>query len=272
MKVDGKKFKEARILIKNDPVRIKKFEMESGSVKSNDNLRLPKIGTQQWLADVSGVDIRSIQSLEAGSAGQPTVDAVSHHLGINGNHYIYGYGEKHIKCGANKYIDFRPEICPDLTGGYINSNVMLTIDPLSLSFLDDDLVSVTLHEIKASIDVLGCDFTWWSFVNINPRSDWLGQVEETNQVTIKDHDIKFWPIMFKQESLPYLSWVSFVERIEKMDVDFFSIKVRLIFSHFEKCFDIHIDSKEMAAKFKLARAKYKSEHPYRIQTRPLVMT
>lgn len=278
MKVDGKKFKDARLAIKNSPMMVhERKEIYDGKYsnepKKTNAKKGPKRGTQAWLSDESGIDLRLIQSLEAGTASQNTVEAVSPFLKINGYQYMFGHGESHIKCGANKYVDFRPLTCPDPTGSYLDSNLMVTIDPLFIKFLDIDLDSVSLNEITASIDFLGCNLSWWSFVNISPSSsDWLGQIEETNHVLIDDYDIKLWSIMFKQESIPNLPWVDFVKKIESSTVEYFDIKISLDFSYFKKEFIIKINRKAIEDNFNVSRKKYNSNYPYRVQVRPLVLT
>lgn len=281
MKVDGSKFKEARLAIKNGTTlesdRKKRYDAkyarDTKKTEESKNDKTPRIGTQAWLANEANVDERTIQNLEnANTANQETIDAVSPHLGINGNQYIYGHGERHIMCGANKYVDFRPLICPAPGDAFVDSNLMVTIDPLFIEFSDIDLDSVTLNEIKASIDFLDCDFTWWSYVNISPKSDWLGQTEETHQLTIEDHNVNFWPIMFKQESFPNLSWRDFVNKVESSELEYFEIKIKLIFSYFEKEFSIKLERKEIENNFSVSRNNYNSVYPYRVQVRPLVLT
>lgn len=98
MKVNGSEFKRVREFFKYNKSKSKRRNRDYGH----------KPGTQAWLSDLAGIDVKTIQNLESGAASLETIEAVSEALSINGYQYIYGYGESHVRCGANKSIDFRP--------------------------------------------------------------------------------------------------------------------------------------------------------------------
>ena len=266
MKLDGDKFRQTRLRYKDGSLVINEDQAERTRYCPH------KIGTQAWLAELADVDEKTIQNLEGCNASRETIVAVSKELGFNGLYYVYGHGESHIKCGANKSIDFRPMDWPDETESYLNSNLMVTIDPLHIEFQDIDLKSVTLKEIKASITFLDCKLTWWSYVKISQNTnDWLGQVEETDRVKIDDFSLKSWTIMFKQEKNSNLSWSDFVKKVEASDDEYFELDVRLIFSYFEKSFPIKIDRNELEENLSKNRKRHNSPDPYRAQVQPTTL-
>lgn len=252
MEVDGTAFKKAREQIRKEHI--------------NDDVPYgkPAIGTQLWLADEAGVTPRTIQNLEnKGVASLGVIDAVSIPLRIQGKEFIKNYGKDSVNCEAQGVIDYRPNVdmlfYPDK---YHSRQFLITIDPLKISFANEDLSQVNLKKIEAKLflDDLVVDFYWVYNVQLIPGEDreWLGVESEVSGITLKSLENYKSSIMFKQDgyNCKIIRWSEFVDRIRSSSSNQIKVQVILNFEHFKKDFFILSSIKEIIYYMDMAKIKY----------------
>lgn len=264
MRVDGKAFSSARNKIRaRHPGRGK--------------LGSPAKGTQEWLSEEAGVSLRAIQQLEQSNEASPrTVKSVSRVLNIDHwEEYLLDYGLEYLSCTTKGFVDFRPEQNPDqYPDTYMNSTLMLTIDPLSILAESGKFDSFFLKEVNATISGLDrfIHCSWLAEVSLTPgMNGWLGWVKETEEMQIEAVDKPLnMSIMFKQDDVPHASWADFIELVEKNQMSQFDIEVQLRFVRFDKNFKVHISTDLLKILFEKGREKYASAWPHRAQIRAIV--
>lgn len=271
MKVDGDFFRESRekIKIKNvgeDRIRIK---------DSNGEISNTRIGTQSWLANIAGVSVKSVKNLERGEASLVTLERVSKELDIeNYEAYIPDYYKDDVVILADSHIDFRPEVAPGQDLQFINSVMVMTLDPLTITVNSEEKEPFLLTKVKARLTGLGEEiiFTWLAEVSLtNGAQGWLGLVAHLNELRLEtNNETRYIPVMFKQEYPSRILWHDFVEKIEKSEKGQFNVELEFEFAQFTKMIDIRVPIQTLQDMFKDSRIKYESDWPYRAQLRTIV--
>ena len=254
MKVDGDAFRRAREDIKKNAPSGKGTKL------------MPAIGTQRWLANVAKVrtrhckktcgdkcrnkyqgacelkslDVRTIQLLEEGEASPQTISAVSPHLKINGFEYAYNFGHEQIAVNIPNVLDFRSQKgrnqFPD---AFLKSNMMLSLDPISLTFKEGDLHSLTVTKMLTTLTLgtISIEFQWLYEVSIIEERDdnrWLGNDAETSPFSLVSPERWSKSIMFNQTGFPSTSWGDFLKVISDTTEKLMTIELTVHCEYVEK--------------------------------------
>jgi hypothetical protein len=268
MKVNGIAFKKAREEIRKNTTQI-----------CNKLRGIPSDGTQEWLAykarirgkngKMTNLSVRTIQYLEKGEASIQVIDAVSPFLGINGRELIFNYGNESIKLDAPSVIDFRPSSYPREFLDFPSSPLLLTIDPLIITFSkNDDIDTAKLMNISISmtLDNIKINFGWLYKVGLNPGSStWLGFLDEVFAEQLSAPSTYRAAIMFHQLIEDKISWQKFIDSIENTKKRIIQLDVTVEFEYFIKNIQIGVVVSEMKTFFSKGRCKYNSSFPYFIQ-------
>jgi transcriptional regulator with XRE-family HTH domain len=262
MKVDGEAVMKARSKIRaNYPGR-----GEQG---------MPAVGTQEWLAEQANVSLRAVQYIERGQGSLETLRKVSQALGIKQwQTLIINYGQDFVSCSAYREIDFRPALDPRVENNFIDSPLMVSLDPLSLTIASGKFQSIILKEITLAL--CGLDqpilYSWLAEVLLTPAGKgWLGWEKDLHEMYLTANDqILTIPIMFKQIAVPVVSWRAFIDRVEYLKSSQLNLEVSLIFQNFTKHFTVYISVDLLKIIFQMGRAKYNSPYPYRAQLKAII--
>lgn len=283
--VAGDAFKTARIMIKSSDEAVRD--------KENQKRDLHGYGSQGWLAKKvqeeikTNVSPRTISSLEGGKASLRVIDAVSKILGIQGRQYILGYGEQATKVSITHFVDFRPTINGRIDGNeeaYAQMPFLVTLDPINIKIEDEFIEKTTLKGMKLRLSVgetyasegkdMIIDFVWLNNVNLTETAKtWLGDPEEVNEVTIKQGELYKQSVMFRQDSIPPVSWQTFCKYISEMgakkDMEYPRILLTLTlnFEYFEKQISVLVSLPEIKS---LVENFYPEGCPYWIQPKALM--
>lgn len=231
----------------------------------------PAIGTQEWVAEQARLSLRAVQYLEKGEASFKTIKAVSELLGIpQWEAYIYDYGCEYVTCTTKKLIDFRAELYPPHNpDSFHKSTLLMSIDPLSILIEPGKFEEILLKEITATLSGLDTliEFTWLAEVLLTPAGKgWLGWVKELQEFYIPaTGKILHIPIMFRQLTIPPISWYEFVSMVENSCANQFYIDVYLQFTNFQKHNKIYLSTDLLQRLFKEGRMKHQTQWPYRAQ-------
>ncbi len=264
MRIDGKPFRDARRKIR-------------AKNPGNGTINEPAKGTQEWLHNKTGVCLRAIQRLEqSNQASKNTVRTLSKALGIeHWKQYELDYGLAFVHSTAPGVIDFRPEYSPSgHPNSFMDSPLMLTIDPLSILADSGEFSSFHLQEINLLLSGLEqpIHFNWFADVSLTPgASGWLGWVKEVEETLIEANDQPLKStIMFSQESVPHVSWFMFVQWVEESRNSQFDIDVKLRFLRFEKTLKIRVSIDLLKILFEKGKEKHGSVCPHRAHIRAIV--
>ena len=272
MNVNGSAFKKAREEIRKNSEKPKGFRGEAGE------------GTQEWLAqtakirsangEIKALSVRTIQYLEQGKASILTIDAVSPHLRINGRELIVGYGNDHISLDAPNVIDFRPTLYPRVGQGFQLSPFLLTIDPLIITFSENediDIAKLVGMTIKMKLGHLDMRLGWLYKVGLHPGgNNWLGIKDEIYPEVLHSPSTYRASIMFHQITEKTISWQEFVTTIEASNLRVLQLEVTIEFEYFIKEIKIGIILSEIGTFISKGRQKYSSEWPYFAQPKTIV--
>lgn len=277
--VDGKAFKAARIMFKSDDEVVRDAEYK--------RKELYGYGSQGWLAEKAGVSTRAISSLESGKASVAIVDKVSEALGISGRQYILGYGEQAIGVSASHSVDFRPAISGFFKGHeetYSNMPFLVTLAPVNIVIKDNFIDTTTLKSMHLRLSVgeaysdigkdMAIDFTWVYHVNLTTSAKtFLGDPEEVSEVSIRTNEIYNKSVMFRQDSVPPITWKKFCDYIveigsdESMGYSRVLLTLTLKFDYFEKQVPILVSVSEIKS---LIENYYPIGCPYWLQPKALM--
>jgi len=249
MKVNGVAFKRAREEIRKNSPQVRNKLRGDASV-----------GTQEWLAckakiknkngKLTSLSVRTIQYLEKGEASIQVVDAVSPFLQINGRELIFDYGVESVKLKALGVIDFRPAMYPESSNTFYKSPLLMSVDPLAISFDSDDLSNVEINSISAKLLVGGgaIKFRWLYEVELTENGKgWLGIKNEVSPIRMNSPETYISPIMFKQVDPLKLSWFDFIKAIEAETTNLMQINVAVDFTTFTKELKIGVSISETRA-------------------------
>lgn len=259
MKVKGEAFKQARQELCKDHPR--------GTIGQ------PGEGSQEWLAEKTGLSVRVIQRLEKGEASITTVDQVSPFLKINGREFIEGFGKEFVIPSANGYIDLRPAVSPrSEPDTFQQSIMMLSIDPLELECKADEFDSYFLREITGKLfcDTINLELEWLYEVDISPKGNgWLPIIQCVKSLEIQTPYLFCQSIMFKQTSRQIVSWAEFVEKIEASNENSLRLEIKFQFRNFYKLLNISLCIELLRYNFSKGRDDHKSQWPYRNQIKAM---
>lgn len=223
-------------------------------------------GTQEWLADITMISVKTIRALETGNkATLRTIDKISDALNIKGREFIIGYGSDLTNCRAFGVVDFRPIEDGRSSDSYYKRPFVITIDPILIDYIDDFTDSATLNAIQLalSVDDLKIQFEWLYLVELTASSvGWLGYQSAVLPTTILTKEAYNRSVMFKQEETNPTHWESFIDLIQKSPSDSINIAVTLKFEYFEKSIDLSVSINEMRNLVCRAQEKYKLTEPY----------
>lgn len=234
----------------------------------------PAKGTQEWVADEARLSLRAVQYLEKGEASLKTITEVSKLFQIeNWEEYICDYGIEYVTCSAEKLVDFRPELYPPNNNTFVESPVLMSVDPVSILVESGSFEEIVLKEVTAKLSGLPIeiDYIWMAEVSLTPAGvGWLGWVKEIEELYLSaTNRMLNIPIMFRQAGSSQVSWGMFVDMIEKTNANQIYVDLSLIFSNFTKEIRIFLSIELLQKLFVEGRFKYKSEQPYRAQLKTI---
>lgn len=230
----------------------------------------PARGTQEWVADEARLSLRAVQYLEKGEASLKTISEVSKLFQIdNWEEYICDYGIEYVTCSAEKLVDFRPELYPPNNSTFIESPVLMSVDPISILVESGRFEEIVLKKVTAKLSGLQVeiDYIWMAEVSLTPTGvGWLGWVREIEEIYLSaTNRMLNIPIMFRQMDTSQVSWGMFVGMIEKTNENQIYVDITLDFSKFTKEIRIFLSIELLQKLFVEGRLKYESTQPYRAQ-------
>lgn len=235
-------------------------------------------GTQEWLADITYISVKTIRALETGNkASLRTIDIISDALKIKGREFIVGYGEHLTTCRAFGVIDFRSVVDGKADPNYPNTPFVITIDPLWIEYFDDFTDSATLDSVsmELTIDDLVINFQWLYLVELTASAEgWLGYQSGVFPTKVLKEDAYNKSVMFNQNEDNPISWGYFIDFIRASKASFVTFKVKLKFEFFEKTLEFAISTDQMRNLFDRAQLKYDlaRPYPYWMQLKPVEIT
>lgn len=262
MKVDGEALMRARSKIRAD-------------YPGRGEMGMPAVGTQEWLAEQANLSLRAIQYIERGQGSLETLRKVCQVLGIKQwQALIVNYGQEYVSCSAYREIDFRPALDPRTEANFVDSPLMVSLDPLTLTIASGKFEMVILKEINLTLCGLDnpISYSWLAQVLLTPAGKgWLGWEKDLQEMCLSANDqVLTIPVMFKQVAIPVLSWREFIDRVEHLESSQLNLEVKLVFQNFTKHFTVYIAVDLLKIIFQMGRAKYNSPYPYRAQLKAII--
>jgi len=131
-----------------------------------------------------------------------------------------------------------------------------------------------LEEINLQVSGLEqpVQFTWFAEVSLTLGAQgWLGWLNETEAMPIEANDQSLkTTIMFSQDSIPHVTWSTFVQWVEGSQENQLDLDVKLCFLRFEKKLKIRVSIELLKILFDKGREKYGSAQPYRAHVKAIV--